>query len=89
MVVENAHEAIISRMDFDAVQILMSRDTIAVAGKTNHICMRGFYIVGIVAAVWYIARNLIREGNISTISVPIITEMGKMPAVVTASVKKT
>lgn len=29
----NAHEAIISRMDFDAVQILMSRDTIAVAGK--------------------------------------------------------
>lgn len=89
VVVENAHEAIISRMDFDAVQILMSRDTIAVAGKTNHICMRGFYIVGIVAAVWYIARNLIREGNISTISVPIITEMGKMPAVVTASVKKT
>ncbi len=59
VVVENAHEAIISRMDFDAVQILMSRDTIAVAGKkkTNHICMREFYIVVIVAAVWFIAKE--------------------------------
>ena len=51
--------------------------------------MRVSYIVGIVAAVWYIARNLKRAGNISTISVPIITEMGKTPAVVTAYVKKT
>jgi hypothetical protein len=51
--------------------------------------MRVSYIVVIVAAAWFIARNLTRAGNISTISVPIITEMGKMPAVVIASVKKT
>lgn len=89
VVVENAHEAIISRMDFDAVQILMSRDTIAVAGKTNHICMREFYIVVIVAAVWFIARSHTRAGNISTISVLIITGTVKMPAVVTASVRRT
>ena len=45
VVVENAHEAIISRMDFDAVQILMSRDTIAVAGKKRIIYVCGNFIL--------------------------------------------
>ena len=35
IVVENAHEPIISKMDFDAVQIFMSRDTKAIAGQSE------------------------------------------------------
>ena len=46
VVVENAHEAIISRMDFDAVQILMSRDTIAVAGKNESYMYAGILYCG-------------------------------------------
>ena len=33
IVIENAHEPIISKADFEAMQILMSRDTIAIAGQ--------------------------------------------------------
>jgi len=43
----------------------------------------------IVVAAWFIARSLTRAGNISTISVLIITGTVKMPAVVTASVRRT
>ena len=46
VVVENAHEAIISRMDFDAVQVLMSRDTIAVAGKNESYMYAGILYCG-------------------------------------------
>lgn len=46
VVVENAHEAIISRMDFDAVQILMRRDTIAVAGKSESYMYAGILYCG-------------------------------------------
>ncbi len=79
VVVENAHEAIISRMDFDAVHILMSwgYHSSCWNEKTNHICMREFYIVVIVAeAVWFIARSHTRAGNISTISVLLTTLTG-------------
>lgn len=58
-------------------------------GNAIKVTMREFYIVVIVAAVWFIARSHTRAGNISTISVLIITGTVKMPAVVTASVRRT
>lgn len=46
IVVENAHEPIISKMDFDAVQILMSRDTKAIAGQSEAYMYAGILYCG-------------------------------------------
>ena len=46
IVVENAHEPIISRMDFDAVQILMSRDTKAIVGQSESYMYAGILYCG-------------------------------------------
>ena len=53
VVVENAHEAIISRMDFDAVQILMTRDFSAF--HPNGCCCREY--------INYICSNYNRNGK--------------------------
>lgn len=46
IVVENVHEPIISKMDFDAVQILMSRDTKAIAGQSEAYMYAGILYCG-------------------------------------------
>lgn len=46
IVYENAHEQIVSKMDFDAVQILMSRDTKAVVGKSEAYMYAGILYCG-------------------------------------------
>ena len=46
IVFENAHEPIISKMDFDAVQILMSRDTKAIAGQSEAYMYAGILYCG-------------------------------------------
>ena len=46
IVVENAHEPIVSKMDFDAVQILMSRDTKAIAGQSEAYMYAGVLYCG-------------------------------------------
>lgn len=46
IVYENAHEPIISKMDFDAVQILMTRDTKAVVGQSEAYMYAGILYCG-------------------------------------------
>ena len=46
IVYENAHEPIISKMDFDAVQILMTRDTKAVVGQDEAYMYAGILYCG-------------------------------------------
>lgn len=46
IVYENAHEPIISKMDFDAVQILMARDTKAVVGQSEAYMYAGILYCG-------------------------------------------
>lgn len=46
IVYENAHEPIVSKMDFDAVQILMTRDTKAVVGQSEAYMYAGILYCG-------------------------------------------
>lgn len=46
IVIENAHEPIISKMDFDVVQILMSRDTKAIVGQSESYMYAGILYCG-------------------------------------------
>lgn len=46
IICENTHEAIISKMDFEAVQILMSRDTKAIAGQSESYMYAGILYCG-------------------------------------------
>ena len=46
IVVENAHEPIISKMDFDAVQILMTRDTKVIVGQNETYMYAGILYCG-------------------------------------------
>ncbi len=46
IIYENAHEPIISKMDFEAVQILMSRDTKAIVGQSESYMYAGILYCG-------------------------------------------
>lgn len=46
IVIENAHEPIISKMDFDAAQILMSRDIKAIVGQSESYMYAGILYCG-------------------------------------------